>query len=57
MPDAQPQSDLELLLAQREWVHALSRRLVGEGALAEDLAQDSMLRALSHPPRVDGHQQ
>jgi RNA polymerase sigma-70 factor (ECF subfamily) len=37
---------------QSDWLRALARRLVGAGA-AEDLAQDTMLRAIESPPAAD----
>lgn len=46
--------DIELLLAQRDWIHDLARRLVKDPHKAADLAQESMLRALANPPPVAG---
>ena len=42
--------DHELLLAQSGWVQGLARTLVSDPAGAEDVAQDTMLAALSTPP-------
>ncbi len=41
----------EALLAHGEFVRRLARKLVGDGAAAEDLVQDAWLVALQRPPR------
>ncbi|QDV04788.1 ECF RNA polymerase sigma factor SigW [Planctomycetes bacterium Poly30] len=43
--DADPM-DLDRLLAEREWLRRLARRLVHDAEAAEDLAQDALLIAL-----------
>ncbi|MFH0943710.1 MAG: sigma-70 family RNA polymerase sigma factor [Planctomycetota bacterium] len=42
--------DPEELRQQAEWVKALARRLVTDEHVAEDLAQETWLAALQHPP-------
>jgi len=42
------------LLAQTGWMRALARSLVADEALAEDLVQESLLRAVERPPRQSG---
>src|SRR5262245_1227852 len=42
--------DMQLLLAHSAWIRALARRLVGEGAGADDLVQETWLAALERPP-------
>lgn len=42
------------LLAHVSWVRALARELVHDGAEAEDLAQETLVRVLEHPPRTSG---
>ena len=44
-------ADLEKLLAQRGWVRRLAASLVADAGLADDVAQESWLAALRHPPR------
>lgn len=41
---------VESLLVHREWVRGLARRLVLDDARADDLAQQTWLRALTSPP-------
>lgn len=43
--------DVDRLLANARWVKALAVRLVADDAAAEDLAQETWLRALERPPR------
>ena len=43
-----PTSDL---LAETGWMHALARSLVHDDALAEDVVQESLVRAIERPPR------
>ena len=42
----------ELLLRQTSWIRALARRLVDDPAMADDLAQETLLRALERPSRL-----
>ncbi|MBK7874181.1 MAG: sigma-70 family RNA polymerase sigma factor [Planctomycetes bacterium] len=48
-----PPSDsmLTALLAEQDWVRRLARGLASDAARADDLAQESWLAALRHPPR------
>src|SRR5262245_37481450 len=41
------------LLAHVSWVRSLARELVRDGAEAEDLAQEALVRVLEHPPRSE----
>jgi RNA polymerase sigma-70 factor, ECF subfamily len=50
MPETPPPPALEELLEQFAWVRNLARTMVRE-ADAEDLAQETMLRAIQSPPR------
>lgn len=43
--------DVDRLLANARWVKALAVRLVADDAAADDLAQETWLRALERPPR------
>jgi len=46
-------AELQKLLAQREWLGRLARRLLGDGPDADDLAQETLARALQSPtPRT-----
>jgi len=47
--DAPPTVDQ--LLAHAGWVKALARRIVADGHDAEEIAQETLLRALERPPR------
>jgi RNA polymerase sigma-70 factor (ECF subfamily) len=42
---------LDELLARRDWVRRFARTLAHDDATADDLAQDTMLAAIEHPPR------
>ncbi len=53
MPNPASTPHPELLLAQASWVRRLARTLVADAHLAEDLTQDTFVRALEHPPRAD----
>jgi len=44
----------EELLAHRQWLVALARRLVHDDATAQDLVQDTWVTALETPPRESG---
>ena len=48
-------STLETLLAERGWVQRLARSLARDAASAEDVAQESWLRALRRPPEHAGN--
>jgi RNA polymerase sigma-70 factor (ECF subfamily) len=50
-PNAMP-PDVDRLLANAGWVKALAVRLVADEAAADDLAQETWLRALERPPRA-----
>lgn len=41
---------VDLLLAERDWLLALSRRLLRDDGAAHDLAQDTLLKAIEKPP-------
>jgi RNA polymerase sigma-70 factor (ECF subfamily) len=43
----------EELLAHRQWVQSLSRQLVRDDALADDVVQETWLAALQNPPRPE----
>ncbi len=45
-------ADLELLLGHAGWLRALAGQLVGDGAVADDLVQETWLRTLRRPPRA-----
>ena len=45
--------DLTQLLSESRWLSALARRLVADGAEADDLAQDTLAAVLAHPPQDD----
>jgi RNA polymerase sigma-70 factor (ECF subfamily) len=47
--------DVERLLSERQWVQRLARSLVADPNLADDVAQESWLAALRHPPRHDAN--
>ena len=53
MPPRIPSQTAESLLEQSDWMRSLARRLVRDAERAEDLAQETWVRALSHPPRTD----
>ena len=42
---------MEDLLAHRQWVRALARRLAADESRADDLEQETWLAAMEHPPR------
>jgi RNA polymerase sigma-70 factor (ECF subfamily) len=46
-------ADAEQLLQHASWIRRLARTLVGNAQAAEDLAQETWVRALEHPPRAD----
>ena len=46
--------DPQLLLAQTDWVRDLARRLVRDSWRADDVAQETLLAAMTRPPRIDG---
>src|SRR5262245_37649420 len=43
----------EDLLAHAGWLRSLARSLVRDAAVAQDLAQDTLVAALRHPPADD----
>jgi len=45
---------IEDLLNEAGWLRRLAASLVGDGAQADDLVQDTWVAALRHPPRADG---
>jgi RNA polymerase sigma-70 factor (ECF subfamily) len=45
--------EIEKLLEEAGWLRRLAASLVGDGAQAEDLVQDTWLAALRRPPRPD----
>jgi RNA polymerase sigma factor (sigma-70 family) len=51
---AESSADLATLLAQAGWLRRFARALVGDPAAAEDLAQETMLSALSRPASAGG---
>ena len=55
MSHAEPARDpLDALLAQRQWVRALARRLVADGDRADEIEQRTWLAAMERPPaRLD----
>jgi RNA polymerase sigma factor (sigma-70 family) len=50
-----PGSPLDDLLEHADWVRGLARRLVLDGARAEDLVQEAWVIALEHPPNQAGN--
>lgn len=44
--DTSSRFDPEPLLAEREWLHRLARRLLGDGPDADDLSQETLARAI-----------
>ncbi|MEM7205186.1 MAG: sigma-70 family RNA polymerase sigma factor [Planctomycetota bacterium] len=50
MSDSSVPPTADLLAQHAEWMRALARRLVADGHLADDLAQDAMVKALERPP-------
>jgi DNA-directed RNA polymerase specialized sigma24 family protein len=50
MSAAEESPGIERLLHHSEWLAALARRLVRDGASADDLVQETWLAALRHPP-------
>src|SRR5262245_24958882 len=47
-----PSTRAEDLLEQAGWVRRLARHLVADLGLADDLSQETLVRALEHPPRA-----
>jgi len=52
MPDSPTPLRIEALLAHTGWVRALAHRLVVDPGRAEDVAQQTWVAALEHPPRT-----
>lgn len=50
MSDALRPVPIETLLTHRAWVDALARRLVADDSAADDVAQQTWLAAMRHPP-------
>jgi len=56
MPPTNPSNaarNAEALLEHAGWMRKLAQSLVGDAQRADDLAQDTWVRALQHPPRTD----
>ncbi len=51
---AHSSTDVDLLLAQTDWLRRLAGRLVADAGAADDLAQDALVAALEHRPRTGG---
>ena len=51
MHSSSPIADPESLLEHAGWMRRLAMSLVGDPQLADDLSQETWLRALEHPPR------
>jgi len=47
-------SGTELLLEHAAWMRRLARRLVRDPVRADELSQETWLRVLEHPPRLEG---
>ena len=45
---------IEELLGEAGWLRRLAASLVGDGAQADDLVQETWMAALRRPPRADG---
>jgi RNA polymerase sigma factor (sigma-70 family) len=54
MDAARREPELEALLRESAWVRGLARGLLGEGAAADDLAQDVLVAALDRRPGLEG---
>jgi RNA polymerase sigma factor (sigma-70 family) len=54
MDASRREPELEALLRESAWVRRLARGLVGEGAAADDLAQDVLVAALDRRPGLEG---
>lgn len=52
MPKSQPSLRLEELLAQADWVTGLVRKLVRDADVADDIVQETWVRALENTPRA-----
>ncbi|TAH39395.1 MAG: sigma-70 family RNA polymerase sigma factor [Planctomycetota bacterium] len=51
MSESLPPLQVEELLAESGWLRRLALRLVGDGGEADDLVQETWMRALERPPR------
>ena len=45
---------IDQLLEQQAWIRRLARSLAGDAQRADDLMQETWVRALEHPPEADG---
>src|SRR5215510_10032259 len=46
----QPAPTVEALLAEREWIERIARRIARDAATADDVAQEAWRRGLASPP-------
>jgi len=53
MSPPHPSAPVETLLEHANWLRRLARSLVGDAQRAEDLSQETWLRALENPPDGD----
>jgi len=52
MPESIRQVSIEEVLREADWLRALARDLVSDAASADDVAQETLLRAIRKPPAV-----
>jgi len=52
MPESIRQVSIEEVLREADWLRALARDLVSDAASADDVAQETLLRAIRRPPAV-----
>lgn len=53
MTSSLPPLDAELLLEHAQWMRVLARRLVADPERADELSQETWMRLLERPPRLD----
>ena len=53
MSPSSPAADAERLLEHAVWIKRLARTLVHDGERADELSQETWLRLLQRPPRLD----